>query len=72
MQSRPDITHTMLLFFQEYLLKVSHKNTFKNDIYLFTLQDTISRMFRDIPGLRVAVAAQGDYCDEGVYGYVTK
>jgi len=36
------------------------------------IQDTITRMKRDIPGIKLAVIAHGDYCDERMYGYVTK
>ncbi len=35
------------------------------------VQETIRRMFRDIPGLRIAVIAHGDYCDRDSY-YVTR
>ena len=34
------------------------------------VQDIINRLFADIPGLRVAVFAHGDYCDHS--NYVTK
>ncbi len=30
-----------------------------------TVRETVKRLFRDIPGLRVAIIAHGDYCDEG-------
>ena len=35
------------------------------------IQETIARLQRDIPGIRIAVIAHGDYCDAGHY-YVTK
>ena len=35
------------------------------------LQETISRLKRDIPGIRLATIAHGDYCDAGD-SYVTK
>ena len=34
------------------------------------VEETITRLFADIPGLRIAVMAHGDYCD--VATYVTK
>ncbi|APU89026.1 conserved hypothetical protein [Virus Rctr197k] len=36
-----------------------------------SIKDTVKRLFRDIPGLRVGVLAHGDYCDAG-HPYVTK
>ena len=35
------------------------------------LQETISRLKRDIPGIRLATIAHGDYCDASS-SYVTK
>ncbi len=34
-------------------------------------KDTVKRLFKDVPGLRVAIVAHGDYCDAGST-YVTK
>ena len=34
------------------------------------MKETIERLFGDIPGLRVAVFAHGDYCDS--HNYITK
>ncbi len=34
------------------------------------VEETIRRLFADIPGLRIAVMAHGDYCDAS--NYVTK
>ena len=36
-----------------------------------TLKETITRLQKDIPGIRIAVIAHGDYCDQGS-SYVTK
>lgn len=36
------------------------------------LAHVIERLNADIPGLRIAVFAHGDYCDLASYGYVTK
>ena len=36
-----------------------------------TVKDTVQRLFKDIPGLRVGIIAHGDYCDVG-HPYVTK
>ena len=36
------------------------------------VQETITRLFSDIPNLRIAIFAHGDYCDADMYGYVTK
>ena len=35
------------------------------------VQDTIRKLFEDIPGLRISVLAHGDYCDAG-RSYVTQ
>jgi hypothetical protein len=35
------------------------------------VEKTVRRLFRDIPGLRIAIKAHGDYCDAGTT-YVTK
>lgn len=35
------------------------------------VEQTVRRMFRDIPGLRIAIIAHGDYCDAGTT-YVTQ
>ena len=36
------------------------------------IQNVMQRLQSDIPALRMAVFAHGDYCDASVYGYVTK
>ncbi len=36
-----------------------------------TVEQTVGRLFRDIPDLRIAIIAHGDYCDANYY-YVTK
>lgn len=36
-----------------------------------TVKETVKRLFKDIPGLRVGIIAHGDYCDAGST-YVTK
>ncbi|NTW13819.1 MAG: hypothetical protein HGA31_02180 [Candidatus Moranbacteria bacterium] len=35
------------------------------------VEETVRRLFRDIPNLRIAITAHGDYCDAGIT-YVTK
>ena len=35
------------------------------------LRETVTRLLRDIPNIRIGIIAHGDYCDEGTT-YVTR